>query len=66
MKIPASERLPAAPGADLIDIRDFSDMERFAQMMKDWAVGTGLATVAVGRDGAYISGCYNFTDFART
>lgn len=24
---------------------------------------TGLATVAVGADGKYISACYNFTDF---
>jgi len=34
-------------------------------MMKDWANSTGLATVAVGRDGKYISGCYNFTDFCQ-
>ena len=54
---------PAAP--DAIDIRDFCDMDRFEQMMKDWATGTGLATVAVGRDGAYISSCYNFTDFCQ-
>ena len=31
-------------------------------MMKDWAQSTGLATMAVGSDGEYISGCYNFTD----
>lgn len=31
--------------------------------MKNWAVSTGLATVAVGADGKYISDCYNFTEF---
>lgn len=31
--------------------------------MKNWANSTGLATVAVGGDGEYISDCYNFTDF---
>jgi len=46
-----------------LNIPDFCDMDRFEQMMKDWAASTGLATVAVGGDGAYISGCYNFTDF---
>jgi signal transduction histidine kinase/ligand-binding sensor protein len=48
-----------------VDIRDFCDMDRFEQMMKDWAASTGLATVAAGRDGKYISGCYNFTDFCQ-
>lgn len=31
--------------------------------MKNWAVSTGLATVAVGVDSKYISDCYNFTEF---
>lgn len=31
--------------------------------MNNWAKSTGLATVAVGADGKYISECYNFTDF---
>ncbi len=31
--------------------------------MANWAAATGLATVAVGADGEYISECYNFTDF---
>ena len=44
-------------------IQDFADMERFESIMSDWAKATGLATVAVGADGKYISGCYNFTDF---
>ena len=44
-------------------IHDFCDMEKFEQIMKNWAVSTGLATVAVGADGKYISDCYNFTEF---
>lgn len=44
-------------------IQDFADMEKFESIMSDWAVATGLATVAVGADGKYISECYNFTDF---
>lgn len=31
--------------------------------MANWAKCTGLAAVAVGEDGKYISECYNFTDF---
>lgn len=44
-------------------IQDFCDMEKFESIMDNWAKSTGLATVAVGADGAYISDCYNFTDF---
>ncbi len=44
-------------------IQDFCDMEKFENIMDNWAKCTGLATVAVGADGEYISECYNFTDF---
>ena len=44
-------------------IQDFCDMNKFEQIMKNWANSTGLATVAVGADGKYISDCYNFTEF---
>lgn len=46
-----------------MEIREFTDMEEFEKIMKNWATATGLATVAVGSDGKYISECYNFTDF---
>ncbi len=46
-----------------IKIQDFCDMDKFGNIMKNWAISTGLATVAVGADGAYISDTYNFTDF---
>lgn len=44
-------------------IQDFCDMTKFEEIMANWAKSTGLATVAVGDDGNYISECYNFTDF---
>ena len=44
-------------------IEDFCDMSKFESIMDNWAKCTGLATVAVGADGKYISECYNFTDF---
>ena len=46
-----------------MEIKDFADMDRFEKIMANWAKATGLATVAVGADGKYISECYNFTDF---
>ena len=44
-------------------IQDFTDMDKFHEIMKNWARATGLATVAVDMDGNYISDCFNFTDF---
>ena len=44
-------------------LQDFCDMKKFEEIMSNWAHSTGLATVAVGDDGEYISDCYNFTDF---
>lgn len=44
-------------------IQEFCDMDRFENIMSNWAKSTGLATVAVGSDGEYISDCYNFTEF---
>ena len=36
-------------------IQDFCDMKKFEEIMSNWAKSTGLATVAVGDDGKYIS-----------
>ncbi len=47
----------------MLKIQDFCDMNKFEEIMANWAKSTGLATVAVGADGKYISECYNFTDF---
>ena len=46
-----------------MEIKEFTDMTQFEHIMSSWAKATGLATVAVGKDGKYISECYNFTDF---
>ena len=32
-------------------IQEFCDMDKFEQIMKNWAESTGLATVVVGADG---------------
>ncbi|MBO5266146.1 MAG: PocR ligand-binding domain-containing protein [Ruminiclostridium sp.] len=47
----------------MLKIEEFCDMQKFEEIMNNWARSTGLATVAVGADGNYISECYNFTDF---
>ncbi len=47
----------------MLKIQEFADMTKFERIMHNWAKATGLATVAVGADGEYISECYNFTDF---
>ena len=44
-------------------IQEFVNMDGFEELMHNWAVATGLATVAVDNEGNYISECYNFTDF---
>lgn len=44
-------------------IQEFVNMKEFNEIMRHWAIATGLATVAVDMDGNYISDCYNFTDF---
>ncbi len=46
-----------------MEIKEFTDMVKFENIMECWAKATGLATVAVDGDGKYISQCYNFTDF---
>ena len=40
-----------------MDIKQFTDMKKFEDIMANWAAATGLATVAVGADGKYISKC---------
>ena len=47
----------------MLKIQDFCNMEKFENIMDNWAKSTGLATVAVGADGTYIPECYNCTDF---
>lgn len=35
----------------MIRIEEFCDMNKFEEIMSNWAASTGLATVAVGADG---------------
>ena len=44
-------------------IQEFVNMEEFENRMRNWAIATGLACVAVDADGSYITESYNFTDF---
>lgn len=46
-----------------MEIKDFANMEEFEKILSNWATATGLATVAVGSEGQYISRFYNYTDF---
>ncbi len=46
-------------------IQDFADMREFEKIISNWALATGMATVVVGADGAYISQQYHFTDFCK-
>lgn len=47
-------------------IQDFADMQEFKRIVSTWAVATGMAAVAIGADGKYISEQYNFTDFCKS
>lgn len=44
-------------------IQDFFDIKKLDGIMSDWSTATGLATIAVDKDGNYISGEIGFTDF---
>ncbi|MBO5278768.1 MAG: PocR ligand-binding domain-containing protein [Lachnospiraceae bacterium] len=44
-------------------IRDFFDLNLLDQIMKDWSMATGMATIAVDNEGNYISSEIGFTDF---
>lgn len=44
-------------------IQDFFDLNLLNQILKDWSVTTGMATIAVDNTGNYISDEIGFTDF---
>ena len=50
---------------EAISITDFCDMDRFEEIIRNWTKSTGLAAVAIGNDGRYLSKYYNFTDFCQ-
>ena len=47
----------------MIDIRKFVDMEQFQKIQDTFSDATGLAAIAVGADGKYLTEGSNFTDF---
>jgi len=44
-------------------IRDFFDLKLLDNLMKDWSLATGMATIAVDNEGNYITSEIGFTDF---
>ncbi len=46
-----------------MNIRDFIDTETLEQIMKEWSLATGMATIATDAEGNYISTDVGFTDF---
>ena len=46
-----------------MELREFFDLNLLEQIMKDWSLATGLATIAVDANGEYMSGSIGFTDF---
>ena len=48
-----------------VKIQDFADMKKFDRILSNWAVATGMAAVAIGTDGSYISEQHNFTEFCK-
>lgn len=44
-------------------IRDFFDLKLLENLLKDWSMATGMATIAVDNEGKYISSEIGFTEF---
>lgn len=42
-------------------IKDFADVNKFNELISNWAEATGLATVAVDLEGGFISESYSYT-----
>ena len=46
-----------------MDIRDFINVKELENLMEEWSVATGLATIGVDSKGEYFTKAINFTDF---
>lgn len=46
-----------------MQLKDFFDTTLLEEIMKDWSLATGMATIATDSDGNYITGEVGFTDF---
>ena len=47
----------------MVKIPDFCDMEKFEDIIANWAKSTGMATVAIDLEKHELSRLYNFPDF---
>lgn len=47
----------------MLNIKDFVDLKTFQEIQDSFSNATGLAAIAVGADGKYITSPSNFTDF---
>ena len=46
-----------------MDLREFMDMKKLQKIQDDFSNATGLAAIAVGKDGEYLTEGSNFTEF---
>lgn len=48
---------------DRVELKEFFDTKLLEQIMKEWSLATGMATIATDAEGNYITGEVGFTDF---
>ncbi len=48
---------------DNVELKEFFDTKLLEQIMKEWSLATGMATIATDAEGNYITGEVGFTDF---
>lgn len=48
---------------DDVELKEFFDTKLLEQIMKEWSLATGMATIATDAEGNYITGEVGFTDF---
>lgn len=46
-----------------VELKEFFDTKLLEQIMKEWSLATGMATIATDAEGNYITGEVGFTDF---
>ena len=46
-----------------MELKDFMDLDKLQKIQDDFSDATGLAAIAVGADGEYLTEGSNFTDF---
>ena len=48
---------------DNMELKDFMNMNKLQEIQNNFSEATGLAAIAVGKNGEYITEGSNFTDF---